>query len=281
MICSDRVSPSRPGTMGKDSRPSPRLRSAPHRTLSESGRPAGRNRDPRTVSRSFPAPRKGTGPDTLQPPPAPEETTAGTGRHWPRRQDPPSNRFSSCPFGNGLSSILLEEGGEEVVVLLLVRKELVEEELRGLVPLLPGDQNDLLVHRDRLLLVLLVGLDHLLQRGADEDRRRLRGGDSTEVIQPLRDRFRVLHLRDGDHLEGVLHRVPLDPFPEDVLPHVLHGDLDLPGDRLVQKVEQLRGRFFAGHRSFLLCSLWKFHPVGRYSYTEGHGKSSPKGGTTA
>src|SRR3989339_369051 len=82
-----------------------------------------------------------------------------------------------------LPSILLEERGEEVVVLLLVREDLVEEELRGLVPLLPGHKDDLLVHRDRRLLVLLVGLDHLLQRGADEDRRGLRGGDSPEVIQ--------------------------------------------------------------------------------------------------
>src|SRR5512141_1231209 len=179
-------------------------------------------------------------------------------------------------------SILLEEGGEEVVVLLLVVvEELLKEELSRLVPLLPSDQNDLFVHRDRRLLVLLVGLDHLFQRGADEDRRRLRGGDAPQVVPPLRDRLGVLHLRDGGRLEGILHRVPLDASPKDVLPHVLHGDLDFPGDRLIQKVEKLRGRFFVGHRSFLLRSLWKFRTAGRYSYTEEQGSHPPREELTA
>src|SRR5512134_1366901 len=171
----------------------------------------------------------------------------------------PSIRFRFRPCGRGSgkprrrnSLILLEQGGEGVVMPFLGREDLLEEERRGLVPLVPCDFDDLLVHRDRPFFVLHVRDQHLLERLSNEDRRRLGGGDASQVVQPLGDRFRVLHLIDRDLLERVLDRESLDAFPEDVLPHVLHGHLDLPRDRLVQKVEQFRGRFLAGHRSCLL-----------------------------
>jgi len=99
---------------------------------------------------------------------------------WEKRPVPgqgyrPFRNDSPRP-GNELSSILLEEGGEEIVVLLLVREDLVEEELGGLVPLLRATR--------RIFLYIVIASSSsflsvssiLLQRGADEDRGRLRGG---------------------------------------------------------------------------------------------------------
>jgi hypothetical protein len=81
-------------------------------------------------------------------------------------------------------------------------------------------------------------------------------GFAPEVDEPFGDLLRVLHLRDGDLLELTLHGEPLHAGHLDVLPHVLHGDLDLAGDRLVQHLHQLLRRFRALHRDSLLCRVW-------------------------
>jgi hypothetical protein len=52
----------------------------------------------------------------------------------------------------------------------------------------------------------------------------------------------MFHFRDGGFLQFVFYGVMGDPGPLDVLPHVLNRHLDLPGDSLVQKLQQFLAR---------------------------------------
>src|SRR3990170_9085925 len=171
----------------------------------------------------------------------------------------PSGIFRDAPAGAPSPKVMrtvlrtipvlhaFQESREGIVVPLFVGQDFLKHLLRDLVAFLPRRLDDLPVEVHGALLVLLVRLQHLLEGVPDDDGGGLGGRLPPEVNEPLRDLFGVLHLRYGDLLQFVLHGEPRNAHPLDVLPQVLHGNLEFPRDPLVQQVQQLLRRLRALH----------------------------------
>jgi hypothetical protein len=123
---------------------------------------------------------------------------------------------------------------EGVVVLFLVPEDLREQVSGSEVSLLRGECNNLLVHRDRLLLSFLIRGQHLFERRPDGDGIWLRRWRATQVEETFGNGFGVLHLLDADLLEFILDGEMLDALPHDMLPHVLERNLEFTANRVIQ-----------------------------------------------
>ena len=125
-------------------------------------------------------------------------------------------------------------------MLLLLFKDLPEHVGSSHISLFLRHIHDLTVHFDGFDFRLDVQFQKLFQAFSHFDGGGLRGRAATQVSEPFRNLFRMLHLDNGDLFEFVLDRYTLDPYNLNVLPHVLDTDLDFPGYRLVQHFLQLR-----------------------------------------